>query len=382
MFFIFSLIGVFGLNLKDHSEFLQYAFFGFILDFFFQLNTGIVKKGEVLNNRKEIAFNYFKNYFFQDTIAIISLVQILYFYNKQNQILNIISYIFLYLKISILRSILERLEQLLALLNKYESLIDLIRLLFTIGTICHVFCLLWYGLAVYEIQILKRDDTWLNSKNLIGQDIYTKYIYSFYYIAVTMITVGYGDITPQNQIECTFTVITMFFTGVVYAYSLNCIGNILQNINEEYKDLKNDIKAMHKLMSDSGVQQSLRVKIINYLEYLYKESNQKKNIRKMKLQPNYLNNSKINQAKKYKEKFYKKSLQQKSLLKNKVFNQYQIKWKNVFILLAKQFIKKLTQMISLYIIFQKDKQFSKQKIKRNPNSTYQKRRNVLVNTHS
>ena len=45
----------------------------------------------------------------------------------------------------------------------------------------------------------------------------------------------------------------MFITTVVYAYSLNCIGNILQNINEEYKDLKNDIKAMHKLMSESGV---------------------------------------------------------------------------------------------------------------------------------
>ena len=73
---------------------------------------------------------------------------------------------------------------------------DLIKLLCTIGTICHFFCLLWYGLAVYEISILKRSDTWLNAKSLINTDIYTRYIYSFYYIAVTMITVGYGDITP------------------------------------------------------------------------------------------------------------------------------------------------------------------------------------------
>ncbi len=42
-----------------------------------------------------------------------------------------------------------------------------------------------------------------------------------------MITVGYGDITPKNAIECTFSIITMFFTGVVYAYSLNSIGNII-----------------------------------------------------------------------------------------------------------------------------------------------------------
>ena len=86
---------------------------------------------------------------------------------------------------------------------------------------------MWYGLAKYQIYELNRVDTWLNSKNLTESDVFSKYIYSFYYIAVTMITVGYGDITPQNYIEVTFTVLTMFFTGVLYAYSLNCIGNIL-----------------------------------------------------------------------------------------------------------------------------------------------------------
>ena len=47
-----------------------------------------------------------------------------------------------------------------------------------------------------------------------------------------MITVGYGDITPKNEIECLFVFITMFFTGMFYAYSLNSIGVILTNINK------------------------------------------------------------------------------------------------------------------------------------------------------
>ncbi len=42
-----------------------------------------------------------------------------------------------------------------------------------------------------------------------------------------MITVGYGDVIPKNHIECTFSVLTMFFTGMVYAYSLNSIGIII-----------------------------------------------------------------------------------------------------------------------------------------------------------
>ncbi len=42
-----------------------------------------------------------------------------------------------------------------------------------------------------------------------------------------MITVGYGDVIPKNSIEYTFAVITMFITGMLYAYSLSSIGNII-----------------------------------------------------------------------------------------------------------------------------------------------------------
>ncbi len=42
-----------------------------------------------------------------------------------------------------------------------------------------------------------------------------------------MITVGYGDVTPKNYLECQFSICCMFLTGIVYAYSLNSIGNII-----------------------------------------------------------------------------------------------------------------------------------------------------------
>ncbi len=47
---------------------------------------------------------------------------------------------------------------------------------------------------MYEIHVLKRNDTWLHAKNLLDEDIQTRYIYSFYFLAVTMTTVGYGTI--------------------------------------------------------------------------------------------------------------------------------------------------------------------------------------------
>ena len=47
-----------------------------------------------------------------------------------------------------------------------------------------------------------------------------------------MISVGYGDVTPKNYIEISFSILCMFITGIVYAYSLNSIGNIISNINK------------------------------------------------------------------------------------------------------------------------------------------------------
>jgi hypothetical protein len=49
---------------------------------------------------------------------------------------------------------------------------------------------------------------------------------------MTMVTVGYGDITPKNNYELICANITMFVACGVFAFSINAIGIVLQNINE------------------------------------------------------------------------------------------------------------------------------------------------------
>lgn len=43
-----------------------------------------------------------------------------------------------------------------------------------------------------------------------------------------MISVGYGDITPQTNIEIIMCIVIMFISCFVFAYSVNMIGNILK----------------------------------------------------------------------------------------------------------------------------------------------------------
>jgi hypothetical protein len=85
-----------------------------------------------------------------------------------------------------------------------------------------------------------------------------------------MITVGYGDITPKNYIELSFTIVTMFFTGMVWAYSLNSIGNIIENLNKTNMEYKSDMLIIHNFMREENICSNIRAKVSNYIEYFHK----------------------------------------------------------------------------------------------------------------
>ena len=82
------------------------------------------------------------------------------------------------------------------------------------------------------------ENTWINSFHLSNELWYTKYVSSLYFTVYTMVTVGYGDITPTNLIERSFCVGLMIITCGVFAYSLNRFGEILQEMNKRDKELK------------------------------------------------------------------------------------------------------------------------------------------------
>lgn len=55
-----------------------------------------------------------------------------------------------------------------------------------------------------------------------------------------MITVGYGDINPQNNIEIVFCNIAMMISCGVFAYSVNSVGIFIIKIISFYLIFRTD----------------------------------------------------------------------------------------------------------------------------------------------
>lgn len=72
-----------------------------------------------------------------------------------------------------------------------------------------------------------------------------------------MITVGYGDFSPVNNTERIVGILAMLISCVVFAYSLNAIGEIFSLIASKRKQLQADIFLINNFMTKKNINERL-----------------------------------------------------------------------------------------------------------------------------
>jgi hypothetical protein len=97
---------------------------------------------------------------------------------------------------------------------------------------------LWHFVSAQQSDKSTDINTWLIEKDLIDKDWHIKYLNSFHWSVTTMLTVGYGDITPKNKYEMLFNILAMLLGCVIFGYSLNEIGEILRFRGKQKGKLK------------------------------------------------------------------------------------------------------------------------------------------------
>ena len=104
--------------------------------------------------------------------------------------------------------------------------------------ISHIIGCLWNLLAQHQITYNLSEKTWLHHQKLEKRSLSEKYVTSIYWAIVTMLTVGYGDVIPISIYEKIFAMFTLFLACIIFAYSMNVIGNILNSMEAEDNLLK------------------------------------------------------------------------------------------------------------------------------------------------
>ncbi|CAK81163.1 unnamed protein product (macronuclear) [Paramecium tetraurelia] len=155
-----------------------------------------------------------------------------------------------------------------------SSVIDLFKLIATVLLIQHFCGCLWLKLGQYYDSQGKIN--WM--MDVKEESWQVQFLESFYFMSVTMFTVGYGDITPTNSLEKMFCICYMFLSTLQYSYSVNTIGLILTEMKENNEMIRQKMTCINEYLHCKKLSTELSMKVREYFNFYWnQEIIQKKN---------------------------------------------------------------------------------------------------------
>lgn len=256
--------------------------FFFMIDILITFNTGIVLEGLLILNRLEIAKSYLKGWFVIDFFSSVPYSMILennYFDIKKGapkgtKILSFVKMMKLskvmrlvrLLKIAKLKIIVKYIEELYN--SKMMSIIiEFMKIILLMTFLSHWMACIWYVIGNTS------GYSWLDNFSIRDLMNFDKYIASIYFILISMITVGFGDILPINSNERMFVIALQILSGIFFSYIMGSMGALLQSINNNQEEESIKRISMKQYLIKKKINNKLLARINDHLEYSLKSSN-------------------------------------------------------------------------------------------------------------
>ncbi|EAR84991.2 cation channel family protein (macronuclear) [Tetrahymena thermophila SB210] len=231
----------------------------FITNILVQCNLSYYEKGIQINQRKLILKHFFQKLFFSEVLAMIGLfmpngdpIQFLFFF-KFPQFHNVVNKYKENNQFSI----------------KINLIFNITILLTEVIQFGHFLCCAWYILGKYNYKNSKDNLSWVQGMDL--NNIKSMYIASLYFCAISITTIGYGDVVAKNDNERIFVIFMSLTSTGVLGYTINRMNNILDEYYKLNNQFRTQLSDINFYMNQREVSQIIQNRARNYLEYVYKE---------------------------------------------------------------------------------------------------------------
>jgi hyperpolarization activated cyclic nucleotide-gated potassium channel 2 len=258
----------------------------FVTDIILNFSTGYYYKGNLIMDRKSIATNYFKFWFWLDIFSTIPYDDLMGAVVEEGsldegsssntssimrmlKIFRILRF-FRLLRIAKLRMLFIRVEENI-LSSAASNFLSLVKVGSCIFIVSHWFACLMYFVAFQEVD--STGNNWVTAYqqkyNLHHLDIADAYISSLYWAFTTMATIGYGDIVPVTSSERILGIFCMMITSAIFGYIVGDITSIISKQSENSKKKSESLVLINAFLKKNGFSKEFSMKIKRYIENVY-----------------------------------------------------------------------------------------------------------------
>jgi len=86
---------------------------------------------------------------------------------------------------------------------------------------------------------------------------------------MTLTTVGYGDITPVNDLERAYALASLLIGAVVFGYILSSVGSMISNLDNRATMVEMKLDMCQEVIRHTNMPSSLAARVRSYTEYYY-----------------------------------------------------------------------------------------------------------------
>lgn len=204
-----------------------------------------------ITDRKAIAKEYLKGWFWVDLISIIPFDRIVHLFlqnapssgNRVNSLIRVMKIGKIYKLIRLIRiiKILKVIKQKTKIDANLTSKVKIeggserlmfVSLIFIFA--CHLFACFWIILG--QSEYLSNNGSWFNQEIRDSSD-FSKYIIALYFTVTSMTTVGYGDMSGATEMEHVFCMLLMCIGVIVFTYVSGALSSIIGSMDDQNAEL-------------------------------------------------------------------------------------------------------------------------------------------------